>query len=388
MKRAICLLAGCCLFWGCAPAPQSVDPGTSPPSVVWKHQTGGELWAPLELEEGVLYFGNDDGTFFALDTATREPRWQFGTAGRIRSAAEIAGGMVLFASDDGFLYALERESGEERWRFDLGSAELERTLPAAGPPYEYDYLHSSPTLQDGVIYIGSADGNLYAVDLATGHERWRFATGDRIRSTPTVSGGAVYVGSWDGHLYAVGAATGEELWRFDTGNRVQGSPALAAGGIIIGSRAAKLFGLNAETGELEWTHVHEDGSWVESSPVVWGDVVYIGSSDALKLFAFDASSGQERWQFETGGWSWGTPLVTDDTVYIGGLSAYPYYFEGVDLVAGFHAVDRQRGEERWRMTPEAIEGYVTGGVFSSPRISDGIVYVAALDGLIYAIEES
>jgi outer membrane protein assembly factor BamB len=387
VKRAVSLVALCCLSWNCGPAPESAELAASPGSVIWTYQTEGELWAPLELEGGLLYFGNDRGTFLALDTATREPRWNFVTGGPIRSAAEVAGGVVLFASDDGFLYALGRESGDEPWRFDLGSAGMERRLPATGPPYEYDYLHSSPAVDRGVVYIGSADGNLYAVELETGQERWRFTTSDRIRSTPTVANGTVYVGSWDGHLYAVDAATGQEVWRFDTGGRVQGSPAVAAGRVIVGSRAAKLFGLNAESGELEWTHVHEDGSWVESSPVVRGDVVYVGSSDALKLFAFDAISGQERWQFETGGWSWSTPVVTDDTVYIGGISAYPYYFEGVDLLAGFHAVDRQTGQERWRMMPGAIDGYVTGGVFASPRISDGIVYVAGLDGLIYAIKQ-
>jgi outer membrane protein assembly factor BamB len=388
MRRTILLLATCCLLWACGTAQRAVDPGISPGEILWQHPIGAELWAPLELEDGTLYFGDDSGTFHALDTATRETRWRFAAAGRIRSAAAIVDDTVLFASDDGFLYALGVEGGDERWRFDLGSAELERRLPATTPPFDYDYLHSSPTTRDGVVYIGSADGNLYAVDLETGAELWRFTTADRIRSTPAVAGDTVYVGSWDGRLYAVDAATGEQVWSFDTGGRIQSSPAVAAGRIIVGSRAAKLFALNAETGEPEWTYPHEDGSWVESSPVVRGDVVYIGSSDALKLFALDAGSGEEQWQFETGGWSWSTPLVTADTVFIGSISAYPYYFEGVDLEAGFQAVDRQTGDELWRMTPAAIDGYVTGGVFSTPRAWAGVVYVAALDGVIYAIGES
>ncbi len=388
MRRTTQILAGCCLLWSCGAAvQQTADLETSPGRIIWTLQTGAELWAPLESQDGVLYFGNDAGTFQALDTATRAPRWRFQAAGRIRSAAEIAERAVLFASDDGFLYALERGSGEELWRFDLGSSGMHRRLPAPGPPYDYDYLQSSPTVDRGVVYIGSADGHLYAIELETGRERWRFATADRIRSTPAVADGTVYFGSWDGHLYAVDTATGEQVWRFDTGGRVQSSPAVAAGRVIVGSRAAKLFGLRAATGELDWTHVHEDGSWVESSPVVREDVIYVGSSDALKLLALDPGSGEERWHFDTGGWSWGTPLVTDDAVYIGSISAYPYYFEGVDLEAGFHAVDRQTGREHWRIVPEAIDGYVTGGVFSSPRILDGVVYVAALDGVIYAIKE-
>ncbi len=64
----------------------------------------------------------------------------------------------------------------------------------------YDYLHSSPTVGEGVAYIGSADGHLYAIDLSTGEERWRFAKDGPVRSTPAVVGDRVYAGSWDGHV--------------------------------------------------------------------------------------------------------------------------------------------------------------------------------------------
>jgi outer membrane protein assembly factor BamB len=238
-----------------------------------------------------------------------------------------------------------------------------------------------------MIYIGSSDGKLYAVDLETGKENWSFQSDGKIRSSPTVVDGRVYFGSWDGNVYAVSAATGSEVWRFDTQGPVQGTPVVSGGRVMVGSRSARLFGLNAETGDLEWTHIHQDGSWVESSPVVQGDVVYVGSSDALELIAFEASSGAELWSFKTGGWTWSTPVVTGDAVYVGAISAFPYYFEGVDLESGFFAVDRETGQERWRMSLESIDGYVTGGVFASPVIAEGVVYVAALDGRIYAITE-
>lgn len=152
----------------------------------------------------------------------------------------------------------------------------------------------------------------------------------------------------------------------------------------MGSRSARLFGLNAATGEVEWTHVHKEGSWVESSAVVRDDVAYIGSSDARKLFAFDTRSGRELWQFETGGWSWGRPTVTEDAVYIGAVGASPYW---VELKGGFYSVDRKTGVENWRITPPAIEGYVTGGVFSSAAVADGVVYVGSVAGQIYVIAE-
>lgn len=363
------------------------DPAPTPGTVLWKHQAGGEMWGPLTHDEGVLYFGCDNGKVSAFDIDSRSVRWEFQSGGKVRSAVLCAGGRAVFASDDGTLFALELPTGKEVWRFDLGSADMERILPATTPPYEYDYLHSSPIVVHGTVYVGSMDGHLYAVDHETGKERWKFPTLGKIRSTPVVDDGTVYFGSWDGHLYAVDAANGELRWRFDTGGIIQSSAAVAGGMVVVGSRSAKIFALDAGTGTMAWEHVHKDGSWVESTPVIHEGVVYIGSSDALELFAFDLDAGGELWTFKTNGWSWSTPLVTDDVVYIGGISAFPYYFEGVTLEAGLHAVDRETGKSLWSMAPEPIEGYITGGVFSLPVLVDRVLFVAGLDGYIYALQD-
>ncbi|MET7350621.1 PQQ-binding-like beta-propeller repeat protein [Streptomyces mirabilis] len=62
---------------------------------------------------------------------------------------------------------------------------------------------SSPTVSDGVVYVGGGDRHLYAVNGPTGKQRWKFATGGAVYSTPAVSDGVVYVGSEDGYLHAV-----------------------------------------------------------------------------------------------------------------------------------------------------------------------------------------
>jgi eukaryotic-like serine/threonine-protein kinase len=355
--------------------------GTGMGDVIWKHRIGGELWTPMVHEDGVLYLGSDDASFYAFDVVQREVRWRFGTGGIIRSGAELAGDDLYFASDDGFLYALNRENGELRWRFDLESGALERHLP----PYGYDYMHSSPVYADGTVYIGSASGSLFAVDASTGEEVWRFQTRGAVRSTPLVANGMVYFGSWDGLVYTVDVATGEEVWRYNTGGAVQSSPTLGDGKIYISSRSAKMFALDAQTGKRQWRYQHEDGSWIESSAVYLDGVLYVGSSDATKLLAHDAGSGEVLWSFRTEGWSWGTPTVADGSVYIGSISA-PSYADSMQ--ANFYAVDRQTGEEQWRFTPEAIDGFVGGGVFSRAVVVDGVIYVAALDGYLYGLESA
>ena len=62
---------------------------------------------------------------------------------------------------------------------------------------------SSPVMNAGTIYFGSDDGNVYAVEAATGRQLWKRATKGPVPSTPAVSGNRVYVTSYDGHLYAM-----------------------------------------------------------------------------------------------------------------------------------------------------------------------------------------
>jgi len=66
-------------------------------------------------------------------------------------------------------------------------------------------------VSNGVVYVGSGDKNLYAIDAGTGKEKWRFTTGSYVVSSPAVSNGVVYVGSLDKNLYAVGGVPSTQV---------------------------------------------------------------------------------------------------------------------------------------------------------------------------------
>ena len=112
--------------------------------------------------------------------------WKFETGGDVNSSPSVVGGVVYFGSGDGNLYALDSKTGKEKWRFETG-----------------DVVFSSPSVVGGVVYFGSVDNNLYALDSKTGKEKWRFETGSYVYSSPSVVGGVVYFGSEDNYLYAV-----------------------------------------------------------------------------------------------------------------------------------------------------------------------------------------
>ena len=80
---------------------------------------------------------------------------------------------------------------------------------------------SSPVIVDGVVYVGSNDKNMYAIDAHTGEAIWTFETGGAIPSTPAVSHGKVMFLSYDGFFYALNQEDGSLAWKFQTEEEVK-----------------------------------------------------------------------------------------------------------------------------------------------------------------------
>ncbi len=369
--------------------PSPATTGPAAPAVIWKFTTGGQIWSSATHRDGILYFGSDDNCMYALRIDKAKPKlvWRTATGSRIRSQPALDSDSLFFSGDDGFLHALNLDDGSVKWRKPLGSTELPRVLPSPYPPYSFDYMQSSPIVQDGVVFVGSANGDLLALAANSGKAIWTFTTKGPLRSSPRTEGGRVFIGSWDGHIYALDQATGELIWKHDTGGVLQATPTVGDGLVFIGSRNPKHMALDAETGAVHWEYPHKDGSWVESTSVLDDDVLYIGSSDALALFAHDPTSGELLWKFNTDSWNWGTPAVDADTIYIGGVAPPTSYRADITPKRGLWAIDRDSHKLRWHLPTEKLPGYVTGGVFATPVIIDAVIYVGSLDGSLYALRK-
>jgi eukaryotic-like serine/threonine-protein kinase len=260
-------------------------------------------------------------------------KWAFATNGAIVSSPAVASGEVYFGSRNGNLYAVDAASGKLRWKFDA-----------------HGQVNSSPAVVDGVVYAVSLDGKLYAVNAVTGNEQWSFATEGEHRftragnlgsfpptevvpdpwdfylSSPTVVDGAVYFGSGDGHVYAVDAQTGALKWKFKTGDVVHSSPAISEG------------------------------------------IVYIGSWDTY-FYALDAATGALKWKFKTGEDNKihlmtgipGSAAVADGVVYFGCRDA------------NFYALDALTGALKWKAPNDG------SWIIASPAVADGVLYYTTSD---------
>lgn len=389
--------------------------------VKWRFSTGNRIVSSPVYSNGVLYFGSDDNNLYAVDAATGIQKWKYVTQGPVPSSPAVSGDTVYFPSYDGKFYALNAETGRLKWKFSTGG---ERRFEAKGihgfqPKNQtiadpWDLYLSSPVVANGTVYFGSGDGNLYALDAASGDLRWKFRAGDVIHSSPALDSGTLYFGSWDSYFYAVDAATGHEKWRFKGGedpeihNQVgfQSSATVADGVVYVGCRDSNVYALDAATGKEKW-RFNNEGSWVITSPLATKGKVLFATSDSSLFHILDAATVKDVLKQQVKAYVFASPALAGATVYLGILNGT---VEARDVNTGELLWDFQteasRENANWILTGDrkfnnylafptnwrepatyGLELQTTvGSFFSSPLIANGVVYIGSTDGNLYALQ--
>lgn len=261
-------------------------------------------------------------------------KWAFKTNGKIFSSPVVLDGIVYIGSEDGCLYAINEKNGKIRWKYKTGGA-----------------VHSSPAIFNNTVYIGSFDGYFYAIDTRTGHLKWKFKTGGE---------------HWSGEISFLGLKPVDrymdDLWDFFLSSPVI-SPDSKNPSVFFGSSDGNVYSLHAKTGQLKWKFKAK-GS-IHCSPVLYKNTLYIGSWDA-NLYAIDSQTGKERWKFETGkktGFTGvqSTVAVANDMVYFGARD--PFLF----------ALNAETGKLIWRY--DAAYSWI----ISSAVVANNVVYVGTSD---------
>jgi outer membrane protein assembly factor BamB len=363
---------------GLNPAETAVSAGNvGSLATAWTGPTGNGVFSSPAVAGGIVYVGSDDGKLHAFDAAgvtncsvgpsrACSPLWTAATGGAVRSSPAVAGGIVYVGSDDGKLYAFDAAG-----LFNC-SAGPPRTCMARWVTTLGAVVRSSPVVSNGVVYVGSDDAGLYALNATTGMVIWKTITGAAVRSSPAVASGVVFVGSDDKAVYALDAATGAVLWKTTTGAAVRSSPTVANGVVYVGSDDAGLYALNATTGQVLWKTTA--GAAVRSSPAVSNGVIYVGSDDT-KVYALDAPSGAVLWSASTLSVVRSSPAVANGLVYVGSDGGSLAVFDASGL-ANCAGVPK---------TCSSLRSVPTAGlVRSSPAVSNGVVYVGSGDNRLYA----
>jgi outer membrane protein assembly factor BamB len=222
---------------------------------------------------------------------------------------------------------------------------------------------------DKFVLIGGEDGMLYALDGRSGNIKWTYGTGGPIYATPSIKNGIVYIGSWDRYVYAIEAEHGITKWKTYTENTIYTSTPLVANGMVyIGTYAGNLYAFDALTGSVKWMYTIQNPYInIGSSPVIKDSVVYIGSYDN-NLYALNANNGSHIWTAKGGNPVMSSPALYNNTIYIG-WNVY------------LNAFDPATGAQLWSSFVDN-----SSVVSSSPTVSNGIVYIGAPNGNMFAFD--
>ncbi|MCI0701487.1 MAG: PQQ-binding-like beta-propeller repeat protein [Planctomycetia bacterium] len=278
---------------------------------------------------------------------------------------------------------------EEKWTFKTG-----------------DTIESAPAIVDAVVYVSSLDKHLYAIELATGKQKWKVKLG-LMKASPSVKGDRVYVGNLDGMFYCLKTADGSKVWEFETAGEITAGCNFHGNNILIGSHDSTLYCLD-EKGKKVW-EVKTEGP-VNGAPAVIGDVTFVAGCDS-SLHILDAKTGKELGLVELGGEAAATAAVANDMAYVGTMAntvvavdlkkkAKVWTYEAPARQQPFYAsaaasdlvVAASRDKKVYGLDPKsgkAMWNFLTDGqVDASPVVVGGRVFVGCLsnDGNFYVLD--
>lgn len=320
-----------------------------PVELVWTATLAAPPAAPAGYDENQMYVPvrTEPPQLVAVGLATGDVRW---TADVATSIAPIAcAGQVLVATDEA-LESRDAASGETRW-----------SVPVTGK------IVGPAACGADVAIIGTATGDIVAVQVTDGVAVWRQPLGSPMRVAPVMRGDRVYLALDDHRVVALDARTGAKPWE----RRLAGAPTgvlVTADRIYVGSLDNYLYGFNSTDGEFDW-QIRTGGDLVGAA-VSDGEAVYFVSMDNL-LRAVNRRSGSLRWKAALLSRSATGPVHVGDTVLVVGVSPE---------LRAYKALDGTRAGEL--ATSARVVGlpHVALGIAPMPRL-----FVLTTDGVIESV---
>jgi outer membrane protein assembly factor BamB len=266
----------------------------------------------------------------------------------VTSAVAAEDNLLFAGTKNGVMHAVDRIKGTERWSF---TSEGE----CVGAPLVYR----------GVLYYGTLDRRLYAIDIARGRMLWNFPAKGWVEGGPCAADGRVYFGSLDKNLYAIDAALGIERWEAPLDGPVAAPPVTDGKNVYVGTVAGTFYGVDATTGKIVWKYAGgasiKGGACLDKQHVFFGDA-------AGKVHCVDVANGQSPWKAPcaAGGPIGVAPILVGSVVYGGTTDGQVF------------GIDAESGERGWHQPLPA-----NGEVARPPIFANGkLIFSGKMRGLV------
>ena len=173
-------------------------------------------------------------------------------------------------------------------------------------------FHSSPAVASGMVYSGTGDGRVLAINHQTGRLVWEYQASGPIYSSPAVAGNVVYVGLQDGEMLAISKDNGNLIWIFHAKGAIFSSPLIRNGYLYVASNEGFVYSIDVANGKERWNRRLDEG--IVSSLSIDGNVLVVACRDR-NLHLLDSETGDIRARFQSSSGIDGNAAIFDGNIY-------------------------------------------------------------------------
>jgi outer membrane protein assembly factor BamB len=279
--------------------------------IEWEKKLGGRCFAGGKIKDGVLYMPAGDGSLYALRARTGEEIWKYVAGEELVTLPILIDGKLLVASQNDTLFVIDAATGKWIWqqRRDTPSG---FTLRGS----------ATPRVQDGVVYMGYADGSLVALKLEDGAVLWErnlSASGGNqfidVDTSPVVdASGHVFGASFKDGIYSLDTKTGDIAWTTASSGVTSLIP---RGDVLFTTGDGQVGAVHSQTGRALWKiDLSAKGKRNASGrePLLSRELLFVPTSAALVIV--DTSTGKVRYAWDPGKGVTATPTQAGRRVYV------------------------------------------------------------------------
>lgn len=322
--------------------------------VVWEYSVPKGAFegtaAIVEMDgKHVAYIGDLDGKLFSFELESGKKRWEFTAESGIGyvTSPTVHDGLIYIGDIDGMFYCIN-DKGEKVWSLQTNAE-----------------ISSSANFFNENIVFGSQDTFLYCLNAKTGKEVWKLEAADQIRCTPTIVEGRAFVAGCDGRFHVIDLEKGEELGSVDIQSPTGGSPAALGDSVYFGTEQAGFFAVEWEQPKLKWHFDDESGAAIRSNPAVTEKHVIFGAADR-RVRSLNPVTKKENWSTTLKAKIETSPVIVGDRVFVASGDGRLY------------ALELETGKIVWETEFE-------GGFTGSPAVGFEKLIIASDRGTVYCL---
>lgn len=251
---------------------------TKKPDVLWKFRIKNKILSyPLRYKNNLI-IGDNQGWVYNINILNEQVLWVFKAQDRIYLSPRVYQNIVFVFSVDGFVYAIDLAKGQLLWKKESGIL-----------------IDSEAVFSGKYIYFGNTKGKLLGYNIYNGQTGIELKFNNGFSTSGVINKDILYIGSTDGILYAIDIRQKKVIWKYQDDQKINSShPLIMEDKIFFSSLDGYLYSLNVHNGSLLWKFKPEDKQF--SSPVRVNKSLVFATSSGI-IYCLDRTSGKLKWKF-------------------------------------------------------------------------------------------